>query len=189
MPNRDESAYTSSAISCLGLKAILEMTPNPAIFIIQIVEGLLPLIRDILLDDNSQTPELIPLPITCLAQAVVSGGAFFAPYLKATIEILKRVTSQIHLACEPVYGAVSELLGRCVRKFGGKFWPYHAFAVEEILKLGNGPHIYPMVKSFEILKDLTWACKGAMGPYLNRLVAMHMDIIMFVGPNVQPMSE
>lgn len=180
-----------AAVSCLGVQAILENSPNPIFYMPDCVRCFIGLSEKLLHDDHGQPLQVAELPIESLGYAAISVGPLFTPYLKSTIEILKEIYTHIPLSrCEPLHWTAGGVMDNCITAIGRKnIKPYLSFLVQNILKLGESAYPRLRLTACRVLTGLISECPGTMSPYLHQLVPMLLNNIWRAEPNVQSMSK
>lgn len=179
-----------SVISCLGLDAVLDLIPVAHLHISRVIGCLLDLLDICAISDHDQLWEVIRLPLDALASAVHAARSHFIPHLRRTMEGLKSIFERIPVGCEAGRKGAYTLIGHCITAVGGReFDPYHAFAIQQILRLEDSSNMALRLTGFRVLATLTSACKGTMSPYLKQLLPMHLDSLSRDEPEVQASGE
>lgn len=184
------SDLTWAAVSCLGLQALLDESPDPISYIADAVHCFTRLINKLLLDDHGQPLQLLELPLESLGYAAVSVGPLFTPYLESTIMALQEIFTHVPLSsCESAYWTAGGVMGDCIMAVGGEaIQPHLPFFAQNILTLGEST--YPRLKlvAYRVLTRLVSECPGSMSLHLDQLVSMLSNSIGRVEPNIQSLS-
>lgn len=180
-----------AAVSCLGIQAILENSPNPIFYIPDCVRCFISLSKKLLHDDHGQLLQGAEIPVESLGYAAKSVGPLFAPYLKSTLEILKEIHTYIPLGSyESIHWTAGGVMGDFIAALGRKnLMPHIPFLVQNILKLGESTHPRLRFSAYRVLARLTFEFSGTMSPYLHQLVPMLLNSIWRAEPSVQTLSK